>query len=120
MKNSKEYIEALNMAFDVAKKPTSKEYPTAAHIIFDAGIDFAMSQPKHIFDAGYNEAKRWIPVGERLPCENGHYLVKVEYSFPKNCKVVVSEFYYKEDGTGYFRSESTECVIEDVIEWREI
>ena len=50
MKNSKEYIEALNMAFDVAKKPSSKEYPTAAHIIFDAGIDFAMSQPKHIFD----------------------------------------------------------------------
>lgn len=50
MKNSKGYIEALNMAFDVAKKPTSKEYPTAAHIIFDAGIDFAMSQPKHIFD----------------------------------------------------------------------
>ena len=72
------------------------------------------------YTAGYNEAKRWIPVGERLPCENGHYLVKVEYSFPKNCKVVVAEFYYKEDGTGYFVSESTECEIIDVIEWREI
>ena len=72
------------------------------------------------YAAGYNEAKRWIPVGERLPCENGHYLVKVEYSFPKNCKSVIAEFYYKEDGTGYFVSESTECEIIDVIEWREI
>lgn len=61
MKNSKGYIEALNMAFDVAKKPTSKEYPTAAHIIFDAGIDFAMSQPKHIFDgvAQVGEVRRF-------------------------------------------------------------
>lgn len=72
------------------------------------------------YTAGYNEAKRWIPVGERLPSQDGHYLVKVEYSFPKNCKVVVAEFYSKEDGTGYFVSESTECVIIDVIEWREI
>ena len=61
MKNSKEYIEALNMAFDVAKKPTSKDHPTAAHIIFDAGIDFAMSQPKHIFDgvAQVGEVRRF-------------------------------------------------------------
>ena len=69
---------------------------------------------------GYNEAKRWIPVGERFPEKDGHYLVKVEYSFPKNCKAVVAEFRHKEDGTGYFKSESTECVITDVIEWREI
>lgn len=72
------------------------------------------------YTAGHNEAKRWIPVSERLPCENGHYLVKVEYSFPKNCKSVIAEFYYKEDGTGYFVSESTECEIIDVIEWSEI
>ena len=41
---------------------------------------------------GYNEAKRWIQVGERLPSKDGHYLVKVAYSFPKNCKVVIAEF----------------------------
>ena len=62
MKNSKEYLEALNMAFDVAKKPSSKEHPTAAHIIFDAGIDFAMSQPKHKLDgaAQLGKVKRFV------------------------------------------------------------
>lgn len=62
MKNSKEYLEALNMAFDVAKKPSSKEHPTAAHIIFDAGIDFAMSQQKHKLDgaAQLGKVKRFV------------------------------------------------------------
>lgn len=55
-----------------------------------------------------------------MPSQVGHYLVKVKYSFPKNCNAVVADFHCKEDGTGYFVSESTECEIIDVIEWREI
>ena len=93
-----------------------------ARELHKSSIDFNGSYniAKNAYVEGYNEAKRWITVGERLPCENGHYLVKVEYSFPKNCKSVIAEFYYKEDGTGYFVSESTERKKKDVIEWREI
>ena len=39
------------------------------------------------------EKLRWIPVEEKLPEKQGHYLVKAPKSFPKNCIVVVAEFY---------------------------
>ena len=103
MKNSKEYIEALNMAFDVAKKPTSKDHPTAAHIIFDAGIDFAMSQPKHIFDgvAQVGEVKRFVvsepeaiePTKSEPLYEVGE-IIEIFY----NCKWIDAEFRDSKDG----------------------
>ena len=42
-----------------------------AHELHKSSIDFNGSYniAKNAYVAGYNEAKRWIPVGERLPCD---------------------------------------------------
>ena len=61
------------------------------------------------------EKLRWIPVEEKLPEKQGHYLVKAPKSFPKNCIVVVAEFY--EDNNTFY-SESSDCPIEDATHWR--
>lgn len=63
----------------------------------------------------YEEKLRWIPVEEKLPEKQGHYLVKAPKSFPKNCIVVVAEFY--EDNNTFY-SESSDCPIEDATHWR--
>ncbi len=70
MKDSKEYIEAKTIAIAKAsgKTPMSD--------IFEAGYDFAMSQPKHIFDGVAN-------VGEVRRYEGG--LVDVEKCRYKTC-----------------------------------
>ena len=83
--------------------------------------------PKHIEKAvifgyelcqqEYEEKLRWIPVEEKLPEKQGHYLVIAPKSFPKNCKVVVAEFY--EDNNTFY-SESSDCPIEDATHWRPI
>jgi hypothetical protein len=62
-------------------------------------------------------ATRWIPVEEALPTEQGHYLVKVKYSFPKNCNVLVAEFY---DDRETFYCECNEKPLKDVTHWRGI
>lgn len=56
----------------------------------------------------------WIKVEERLPTQQGHYLVVAPQSFPKNCVVVVAEFY---DDNNVFYSESSDCPIEDATHW---
>lgn len=65
----------------------------------------------------YEEKLRWIPVEEKLPDKQGHYLVIAPKSFPKNCKVVVAEFY---DDNNTFYSESSDYPIEDATHWRHI
>ena len=54
MKNSQEYKEAKKIAINNAKGAT-------ASFVFEAGYDFAMAQPKHIFDgaAQVGEVRRF-------------------------------------------------------------
>lgn len=59
----------------------------------------------------------WISVEERLPEKEGHYFVKVLNSFPKNCDVIVCEFY--EDNKTFY-SESSDSPIHDAIKWMPI
>jgi len=66
---------------------------------------------------GVLDATRWIPVEERLPEKQGCYFVKCKTSFPKNCDVIVAEFY--EDNQTFY-SESSDYPIHDVISWRPI
>ena len=53
----------------------------------------------------------WIKVSDRLPENEGYYLVKVRHSFPKNCKMLVAE---------YYNSEAFENSMDDVTHWAEI
>ena len=69
------------------------------------------------FKAGVEFAQRWIPVEEELPITQGHYFVIAPESFPKNCKVVVAEFY---EDNQIFYSESSDCPMLDVTHWRPI
>lgn len=69
------------------------------------------------FKEGAEFAQRWIHVEEELPKKQGHYFVKVLNSFPKNCNVVVAEFY--EDNNNFY-SESSDYPIHDAIAWRPI
>jgi RNA recognition motif-containing protein len=69
------------------------------------------------FIAGYEFANRWIPIEESKPSQQGHYLVKCKTSFPKNCDVVVAEFY---DDNQTFYSESSDYPINDATHWRSI
>ena len=69
------------------------------------------------FFAGASFVQRWIPVEEELPTEQGLYLVKCKTSYPKNCDVVVAEF-YEDNQTFYY--ESSDCPINDATHWRPI
>ena len=69
------------------------------------------------FKAGVEFAQRWISVEDELPEEQGYYLVIAPHSFPKNCNVVVAEFY--EDNKTFY-SESSDSPIEDATHWRPI
>jgi len=55
-----------------------------------------------------------ISVEEKLPKNQGHYLVYCPNSFPKNCKWVVAEFY--EDNKTFYSESSDEPLI-DVTHW---
>jgi hypothetical protein len=59
----------------------------------------------------------WISVNDRLPENQGHFLVIAPKSFPKNCVVVVAEFY---DDNNMFYSESGDFPMTDVTFWSEI
>jgi len=80
--------------------PIDKEYRKGFSIGFKKGAQFV---------------QRWIRIDEEKPTKQGHYLVKCKNSFPKNCDVVVAEFY--EDNETFY-SESTDCPINDVTHWR--
>jgi len=69
------------------------------------------------FKSGVEFAQRWIPVEEDLPTKQGCYLVKCKNSFPKNCDVVVAEFY---EDNHVFYSESGDYPIKDATHWRAI
>lgn len=56
----------------------------------------------------------WIKTTDSVPKKQGHYLVRVECSFPKNYDILVAEFY---DDKQDFYCECIENVLEDVIEW---
>jgi hypothetical protein len=60
---------------------------------------------------------QWIPFDLVKPTEQGHYLVSVKNSYPKNCNVVVAEFY---EDNNMFYSESSEAPIYDVTHWKRI
>jgi hypothetical protein len=59
----------------------------------------------------------WVSVNERLPEKQGHYLVRVLNSYPKNCDCIVAEFY--EDNKTFY-CESSDYAIKDAIEWKSI
>lgn len=69
---------------------------------------------------GYSLASgdKWVSVNDRLPvCQPEklcHCLVIAPRSFPKNCEVVVAEFY---DDNNTFYSESGDNPMEDVTHW---
>lgn len=69
------------------------------------------------FYRGVLWAHQWFDFSEQKPTEQGHYLVKCRVSFPKNCDVVVAEFY--EDNQTFY-SESSDYPIHDVTHWRPI
>lgn len=69
------------------------------------------------FKKGIEFAQKWISVEDELPEEQGYYLVVAPHSFPKNCNVVVAEFY--EDNKTFY-SESSDSPIEDATHWRQI
>lgn len=72
---------------------------------------------KSDFDRVVEELIKWHKVEDKLPEEQGHYFVRVKNSFPKNCNVVVAEFY---DDNNIFYSESSDEPIKDAIEWKPI
>lgn len=57
---------------------------------------------------------KWISVNDRLPEKQGHFLVIAPKSFPKNCIMVVAEFY---DDNNTFYSESSDYPMPDVTHW---
>jgi len=72
---------------------------------------------KNGFFRGVLWANHWFDFAEEKPTKQGCYLVKCKNSFPKNCDVVVAEFY--EDNKTFY-SESSDCPIHDVTHWRPI
>ena len=72
---------------------------------------------KNGFYRGVLWTNHWFDFEEVKPTEQGYYLVKCKTSYPKNCDVVVAEFY--EDNKTFY-SESSDCPIHDVTHWRPI
>jgi hypothetical protein len=69
------------------------------------------------FKAGVFFAQKWISVDEAKPIKQGCYFVKCKTSFPKNCDVVVAEYY---EDNQMFYSESSDSPIYDATHWRPI
>jgi hypothetical protein len=69
------------------------------------------------FNFGEELIMEWISVNDRLPEKQGHFLVIAPQSFPKNCVVVVAEFY---DDNSTFYSESGDFPMTDVTYWSQI
>lgn len=72
---------------------------------------------KNGFFRGVLWANHWIDFEEEKPTTQGCYLVKCKTSYPKNCDVIVAEFY--EDNKTFY-SESSDAPIHDVTHWRPI
>ena len=95
-----------------------KKIKEAAHEYFrKAQLGLENPGSESGFIAGVEFAQRWISVEEELPEEQGYYLVIAPHSFPKNCNVVVAEFY--EDNKTFY-SESSDSPITDATHWRPI
>ena len=95
-----------------------KKIKEASHEYFRAAqLGFENPGSEAGFKAGVEFAQRWISVEDELPKEQGYYLVVAPHSFPKNCNVVVAEFY--EDNKTFY-SESSDSPIEDATHWRPI
>ena len=94
----------------------SKEYALSQHGKgFEGWPDFDYTIDD--FKSGVEFAQRWIPVEEELPENQGHYLVIAPKSFPKNCEVMIAEFY--EDNQTFY-CEYSDFPLEDVTNWRPI
>ena len=107
LKKATKYAESIKA--DDAYHISKAEFENYAKTDFQAGYICCQQE--------YEEKLRWIPVEEKIPEKQGHYLVIAPKSFPKNCKVVVAEFY--EDNNTFY-SESSDCPIEDATHWRPI
>ena len=66
---------------------------------------------------GYNEAKRWIPVGERLPDSGGLFIVKVKSEYGRGFYYELADFDNAIEPLFFIQDTDNEL---DVIEWREI
>jgi len=97
-----------------------KTIDEAAKEIYSYNVDeftWISDEKRDSFITGVEFAQRWIPVEEELPEKQGCYFVKVKNSFPKNCDIIVAEFY--EDNKTFY-SESSDYPIKDAISWRPI
>ncbi len=65
-------------------------------------------------DYAEDQKSSWIDVNDRLPENQGYYLVYCPTSFPKNCRCVVAEFY--EDNQTFY-GEAFENAIDDGTHW---
>ena len=104
-------IELQSAAYANSKFESCKYFKTNDKRITD------FDKIKSAYEDGIELAYRWIHPKVRLPSKQGHYLVKVKNSFPKNCDVVIAEFY--EDNQTFY-SESSDNPIDDVLFWRPI
>ena len=76
------------------------------------------NQVKNMLNLLFDETKNsWISIKDRLPEKQGHYLVKLTSSFPKNYRGIIAEFY--EDNQEFY-GESSEDVHEDATHWQEL
>lgn len=76
-----------------------------------------MMQEAREYGASPKSEERETGWSKTLPTKQGHYFVRVQHSFPKNCDVVIAEFY---DDNNMFYSESGDSPIEDAIEWMRV
>lgn len=58
------------------------------------------------------EERRWIPVTERLPDENGKYIVNACYDIWDSTIVMVAEYY---SGSRTWYDECCECSLEGIV-----
>ena len=104
----------------------AEQYAREKHVrSATSGIDKVNSAQD--YTAGYNEAKRWIPVGERLPLcykigefdgmKSEQILVKTKDG---NCETAFCYSGMSGNNKFYDFYDSIDFEIKDVIEWREI
>lgn len=72
---------------------------------------------KNGFYRGCLWTNRWIDFKEEKPIKQGCYLVKCFSSYPKNCDVLLAEFY---EDNKMFYSECSGCPLKHVTYWRPI
>ena len=78
------------------------------------------SEPKSYrmgYQAGYAAAQRWIPCSERLPEENGQYLITVKYKHVDSYEDIYAEHGEWIDGRWDMFSFGHCGEVEDIIAW---